>query len=166
LTAQEDGRVTRALGATFPAVDVISVREQLDAATGVFDRLALALRAAAGVALLAGLLVLAGALATGANTRMREAAILKVLGASRGQIMAAYGVEYGSVGLIAGMVGVLLGAMAAWPVIKFIFKSAWSFDWVAIAVLLAGVAAVTAGGGLVATWQALKRRPASALRTG
>lgn len=165
LTAQEDGRVTHALGATFPEVDVISVREQLEAATGVFDRLALALRAAAGVALLAGLLVLAGALATGATTRMREAAILKVLGASRGQILAAYGLEYGSVGLIAGMVGVVMGSAAAWPVIRFIFKSAWDFDWAAIAVLLAGVAAVTAGGGLLATWQALKRRPARALRT-
>lgn len=166
LSAAEDMRVTKALGASFPEVDVISVREQLEAATGMFERLALAIRAAAGVAILAGLLVLAGALAAGASTRMREAAILKVLGASRGQILTAYGLEYGAVGLIAGVVGVALGASAAWPVIRFIFKSEWAFDWAGIAMLLASAAAVTASGGVVSTWQALRRRPASALRAG
>jgi putative ABC transport system permease protein len=112
---QED-RVTRALGQSFPMVNVISVREQLEAATGMFDRLALAVRGAAGVAALAGLLVLAGAIAAGARARAREAATLKVLGGSRVQILTAYGVEYGAVGLIAGVAGVALGYAAAWPV--------------------------------------------------
>jgi putative ABC transport system permease protein len=85
---------------------VISVREQLDAAAALFDRLALAVRGAAAVAGLAGLLVLAGAIAAGARARAREAATLKVLGATRGQILAAYAIEYGAVGLIAGAAGV------------------------------------------------------------
>ncbi|MET0273498.1 MAG: ABC transporter permease, partial [Phenylobacterium sp.] len=55
--AQEQA-VIRALGRAFPEVDVISVREQLEAATELFNRLALAVRGAAGVAALAGLLVL------------------------------------------------------------------------------------------------------------
>ncbi len=50
----------RALGRDFPEVNVISVREQLEAATELFDRLALAVRGAAAVAALAGLLVLTG----------------------------------------------------------------------------------------------------------
>ncbi len=49
-------RVLRRLGTSFPQVDVISVREQLEAATDLFDRLALAVRGAAGVAALAGVL--------------------------------------------------------------------------------------------------------------
>lgn len=166
LSAEEDQRVTKALGASFPEVDVISVREQLEAATGMFERLALAIRAAAGVAILAGLLVLAGALAAGSSMRIREAAVLKVLGASRGQILAAYGLEYGMVGLIAGLVGVALGAAAAWPVITLIFKTQWAFDWMAVSLVLAGAAVVTGGGGLIAAWQALQRRPAGALRGG
>src|SRR5206468_8844184 len=101
-------RVLRRLGTSFPEVDVISVREQLEAATDLFDRLALAVRGAAAVAALAGVLVLAGAIAAGARARTREAATLKVLGASRAQILGAYILEYGAVGVIAGAAGVAL----------------------------------------------------------
>ena len=159
-----EARLTRALGKSFPAVNVISVREQLEAAAGLFDRLALAIRGAAAVAGLAGLLVLAGAIAAGARARAREAATLKVLGGTRTQILSAYVVEYGAVGLIAGAAGVLLGLAAAWPVVVLVFKSEWSIDWAGVMALLAGAAGLSAIGGLLAAAQALSRRPAPVLR--
>ncbi len=161
---QED-RVIRALGQTFPMVNVISVREQLEAATEMFDRLALAVRGAAGVAALAGLLVLAGAIAAGARARAREAATLKVLGGSRLQILTAYGVEYGAVGLIAGVAGVALGYAAAWPVVVMVFEADWSVDWGGVAALLGGASGLAFIGGLLAAMQALSKRPAPVLRT-
>lgn len=164
-TPEEEAAVLRALSAGFAEVNVISVREQLEAATALFDRLALAIRAAAGVAALAGLLVLAGAIAAGAQARAREAAVLKVLGASRPQILTAYGVEYASVGLIAGSIGVALGAAAAWPVITQVFKAEWAVDWSGVAALVGGAALVTGLGGLAAAFQALSRRPAATLRS-
>jgi len=145
-------------------VNVISVREQLEAATDLFDRLALAVRGAAAVAALAGLLVLAGAIAARARARTREAATLKVLGASRAQILAAYVLEYGAVGVIAGAAGVGLGYAAAWPVVVRVFEAKWSIDWRGIALLLGGAALVAGIGGLLAAFQALSRRPAPALR--
>ncbi len=157
-------RLTRALGRDFPGVNVISVREQLEAATALFDRLALAVRGAAAVAALAGLLVLAGSIAAGAGARAREAATLKVLGAARGQILAAYAVEYGAVGLIAAAAGVALGAAAAWPVVVKVFQAQWSVDWSGIVVLVGGAALLTAIGGLIAAVSALSRRPAPVLR--
>ena len=159
-----ESRVTRSLGQSFPAVNVISVREQLESAAGLFDRLALAIRGAAAVAGLAGLLVLAGAIAAGARARAREAATLKVLGATRTQILTAYVVEYGAVGLIAGAAGVLLGLAAAWPVVVLVFKAQWSIDWAGVMALLAGAAGLSAIGGLLAAAQALARRPAPVLR--
>lgn len=161
--AQEQA-VLRALGRDFPEVDVISVREQLEAATALFDRLALAVRAAAGVAALAGLLVLAGAIAARARARTREAATLKVLGASRLQILAAYVLEYGLVGVVAGLAGVALGYAAAWPVVTQVFKVHWGVDWEGVGALVAGAALVAGLGGLLAAFQALARRPAPALR--
>ncbi len=163
-TPAEEARVTAALGASFPGVDVISVREQLQAADKLFDRLALAVRAAAAVAGLAGLLVLAGAIAAGARARAREAATLKVLGASRWQILAAYAIEYGAVGAVAGLAGVALGAAAAWPVVVKVFEATWSVDWGGVAALIGGAAAITGAGGLAAALHALQRRPAPALR--
>src|SRR6185369_14177652 len=163
-TRAQETAVIRALGRDFPGVNVISVREQLEAATDLFDRLALAVRGAAAVAALAGLLVLAGAIAARARARTREAATLKVLGASRAQILAAYVLEYGAVGVIAGLAGVALGYAAAWPVVVKIFEAKWSMDWAGVAALV-GAAAVVAGiGGLLAAFQALSKRPAPALR--
>ena len=161
----QEAAATRALGADFAEVNVISVREQLEAATELFGRLALAIRGAAGVAALAGLLVLAGAIAAGAQSRMREAAILKVLGASRGQILSVYVLEYGAVGVVAGAAGVALGCAAAWPVVTLVFQAHWSVDWTGIAALVGGAALLAAVGGLAASLQALSRRPAPALRS-
>ncbi len=160
----QEAALTRALGDSFPGVNVISVREQLDAAAALFDRLALAVRGAAAVAGLAGLLVLAGAIAAGARARAREAATLKVLGATRGQILAAYAIEYGAVGLIAGAAGVALGFAAAWPVVVKVFEASWSVDWGGVIILLAGAAGLSTAGGLLAAALALSQRPAPVLR--
>ena len=109
--------------------------------------------------------MLAGAIAAGARARAREAATLKVLGGSRGQILLAYGVEYGAVGLIAGVFGVALGYAAAWPVVVKIFEATWTVDWNGVATLVGGAAGLAAVGGLLAAAQALSRRPAPVLRT-
>ncbi len=160
----QEAAVIRELGRDFPTVNVISVREQLEAATDLFDRLALAVRGAAAVAALAGLLVLTGAIAARARARTREAATLKVLGASRAQILGAYVLEYGAVGVIAGAAGVVLGYAAAWPVVVKVFHAKWSMDWAGVAALLAAAAIVAGIGGLLAAFQALSKRPAPALR--
>jgi putative ABC transport system permease protein len=162
--AQEDA-ATRALGTSFPQVNIISVREQLEAATKLFDRLSLAVRAAAAVAALAGVLVLAGAIAARARARTVEAAMLKVLGASRAQILSAYVLEYGAVGVIAGVAGVALGYLAAWPVVVKVFHAKWSVDWGGVVALVVSASLLAAVGGVLATLQALSQRPASALRS-
>ncbi|WP_297507773.1 FtsX-like permease family protein [uncultured Caulobacter sp.] len=164
LGRDREAALTRALGVQFPSVNVISVREQLDAAAALFERLALAIRGAAAVAGLAGLLVLAGAIAAGARARAREAATLKVLGATRGQILAAYLIEYGAVGLIAGAAGLALGFAAAWPVVVKVFEAHWSVDWGGVLALIGGATGLTTLGGLVAAGLALSQRPAPVLR--
>jgi putative ABC transport system permease protein len=161
----QEAAVTRALAGPFPEVNVISVRDQLEAATELFDRIAVAVRGAAAVAALAGLLVLAGAIAARARERTKEAATLKVLGASRGQILFAYMLEYGAVGAIAGAAGVVLGYAAAWPVVVKVFQAHWSVDWAGVAALLGGAATLAGAGGLLAAFQALSQRPAPALRS-
>ena len=154
MSRASEAALTRSLGRDFPGVNVISVREQLEAAGALFDRLALA-----------GLLVLAGSIAAGAGARAREAATLKVLGAERGQILAAYVIEYGAVGLIAGLAGVGLGAAAAWPVVALVFQAQWSVDWSGVTSLTGGAAGLTALGGALAALRALSRRPAPVLRS-
>lgn len=164
-TPAEERILINALGADFREVNVISVREQLESAATLFDRLSLAIRGAAGVAGFAGLLVLVGAIASGVRERAREAAILKVLGGSHAQILGAYLVEYSLVGAIAGLAGLLIGAAGTWPVVTLVFKTTWSVDWTGIVLLMIGATAVAAVGGGVAAIHALSRRPAPVLRS-
>jgi len=160
----EEAAVTQALAADFGGVNVISVRDQLEQAATLFDRLALAIRGAAAVAGAAGVLVLIGAIAAGARFRAREAATLKVLGGTRGQIVIAYLVEYGLVGLIAGLAGAALGAAGAWPVVTQVFNATWRVDWPVILGILGGTTGLGVIGGAFAAFAALSRRPAAVLR--
>ncbi|QTC92869.1 ABC transporter permease [Brevundimonas goettingensis] len=164
-TPAEERALTQGLGRDFREVNVISVREQLESAAKLFDRLALAIRGAAAVAGLAGLLVLVGAIASGVRERAREAAVLKVLGGSHSQILAAYLIEYSLVGAIAGVAGLALGAAGAWPIVALVFKAHWSLDWGGIVLLLAGATGLAALGGSAAALNALSQRPAPVLRT-
>ncbi len=164
-TRTQESAILARLGRDFPTVNVISVREQLEAATKIFDQLAWAVRGAAAVAALAGLLVLIGAIAATAQARTREAAVLKVLGSTRRQILLAYGVEYGAVGVIAGLAGVLLGGAAAYPVITLVFHTRWSIDWNGIVAVLAAVTGVAAIAGGIGAFAALAKRPAPVLRS-
>jgi putative ABC transport system permease protein len=161
--AQED-TILRRLGQVLPDINVISVREQLDAIAKVFGQLSWAIRAAAGVTALAGLLVLIGAIASTSQTRAREAAILKVLGASRSQILTAYLLEYGLVGLLAASAGVLVGAACAWPVTAAVLHTPWRPDAGGLALLLLGCALLCAAAGLAGAIVAVTRRPSPILR--
>jgi len=163
-TPEEERALTQVLGEEFREVNVISVREQLESAAKLFDRLALAIRGAAAVAGLSGLLVLVGAIASGVRERAREAAVLKVLGGSHRQILSAYLIEYSLVGAIAGIAGVALGAAGAWPIVTLVFKAQWSLDWGGIILLLAGATGLAGLGGGIAAVQALSKRPAPVLR--
>jgi putative ABC transport system permease protein len=161
----QDDVIIAMLGRDFPSVNVVSVREQLHAALKIFSQLAWAVRGASAVAALSGLLVLIGAITASGQARAKESAILKVLGAARWQILSAFVIEYGAVGLIAGSAGVLLGAAAAYPVTRFVFHAKWSMDWGGVAAILVAAAVIAALGGLASALAALAKRPAPILRT-
>ena len=72
----------RAAAHDFPTVASVRVRDALETVEGLVAKLALAIRAATGVALLTSVLVLAGALAANRRARLADATILKILGAT------------------------------------------------------------------------------------
>src|SRR5262249_42686892 len=73
----------RRIAAAFPTVTTIRVKDALDAVAKLAAELAVGIRAAAVVALVASVLVLSGALAAGHRARLYDAVVLKVLGATR-----------------------------------------------------------------------------------
>lgn len=77
----------RDVTAAFPGITSVRISDALDEVNALVEDLALAVRGAASVTLIASILVLAGALAAGHRHRLYDAVILKTLGATRGRIL-------------------------------------------------------------------------------
>ncbi|MEQ9332903.1 FtsX-like permease family protein [Thalassobaculum sp.] len=153
-------RVTDAL----PNVTAIRVKDAIEAADRILRAVSTAVRATAGVTLVAGVLVLAGAVAAGHARRVRDAVILKVLGATRGRILKAYALEYGILGLATAGVAAVIGSAAAFAVVTLVMRADFVLAPEVVAAVAAIATAITLALGFVGTWQALGQRPAPLLR--
>lgn len=159
-----EAAINRTLAQRFPGVTAIRVREALEAARMLVDGVGAAVRAAASIALVAGVLVLGGAVAAGHRRRVYDAVVFKVLGATRRMVLGAYVMEYGVLGLATGTVAAAVGTLVAWAVMVFLMKSAWVFlPGVALAAAGTGILAALIG-GIAGTWIALGRKAAPLLR--
>ncbi len=158
------GEVLRALVQAFPSSSVVDVGEVLLEARTLLEQVALATLAAAAVAVLAGLAVLMGAIAAARAARMYDTVILRVLGASRRQVLLMQLAEYGLIALALAAVALGLGAGLGWVIITQVFEFDWLPDWGRVfGVLGLGLVIVLAfalGGSL----PLLRARPAQALR--
>ena len=110
-------------------------------------------------------MVLIGAAAAGERGRVYEAALLKVLGASRGRILFSFALRAALMGAAAGLVALFAGALSAWIVMTWVMDGTYEFEPVsALAIILGGVAA-TLVAGLIFAWGPLAARPAQVLRS-
>jgi putative ABC transport system permease protein len=162
-SAAETG-VLRALTDAFPNVSGIRVRDALEAVANLLSRVGVALQATSSVTLLAGMLVLAGAVAAGQRRRVRDAVVLKTVGATRSQIRAAWLVEFGTLGLVAGLLAAAAGSAASWAVVRFVMRGEWVFLPGTTAAVILGCVVLTLAMGYVGTALALRARPAPLLR--
>ncbi|MCP5410694.1 MAG: FtsX-like permease family protein [Alphaproteobacteria bacterium] len=148
----------------FPNVSTIRVKDAITQVQGLLSSLAEGVSAASLVTILAGLLVLAGAIAAGARARLYDATILKVLGATRGRIALVYLIEYGVLGAATGVIALAAGTLAATAIAWSILGVPLSFDLRAVAVTVLGGGAATLLFGMIGALAALSVRPARRLR--
>ncbi|TAL04921.1 MAG: FtsX-like permease family protein [Rhodospirillaceae bacterium] len=149
---------------TMPNVTVIQVREALDLLRGMLSNLAVAVRITASVALATGALVLAGVIAAGHSRRIYEAVVLKVLGATRGDVLRAFIFEFSLLGLATGLIAALVGALAAWAVVRNLMNIPWTLNGTLVAEVIAACILVTLAAGFSGTWRALGSKAAPLLR--
>lgn len=163
-SAEQEGEILRAVTQAYPTVTTVRVKDALDIAERLVGQIALAIRAAAAVALVASILVLAGALAAGNQTRRHDSVVLKTLGATRRTLIRAFSYEYMILGLSTAVFALISGAIASWYVINQIMNLPYSvLPDVAISTLLAALI-LTVGIGLVGTWRVLGQKAAPILR--
>jgi len=163
-SAPAEAAVLNGITNSFPAVTTVRVKDALDAVNVLVAQLALAIRAAAAVALVASVLVLSGALAAGSRARIHDAVVLKTLGATRSTLIRAYLAEYMALGFVTAVFAVGAGAGAAWYVVARIMQLPFAFDWSVALLTLAAALVFTVGFGLAGTWRVLGQKAAPVLR--
>jgi putative ABC transport system permease protein len=162
---KDEDAMYRAVTDRFHSVSAIRVKDAIAQVNAILQELGFGVRAASLVTILAGLLVLAGAIAAGQRARLYDATIMKVLGATRGQIALVYAVEYGLLGTLAGLIALAAGSAAAYEVAHQVFNVAAVFDLRAVLLTVVGGGLATLAFGLLSAVGALSARPAARLRS-
>ena len=157
-------KLMRSVAQQFPSVASVRVREAMENVETLLAKLALAIRAATGVALTTSVLVLAGALAANRRARLADATILKILGATRGRLTMMFLIEYALLGVVTAAFGVAAGTVAAYWVASRIMQFDFVFDWRAALAAAGGGLAITVGLGMIGAWRTLSQKPAAYLR--
>ena len=161
---EAEAAILRDLASRYPNITAVRVRDAIDRVTDVLASLAAATSYGALATLLTGFVVLIGAAAAGADARTFEAAVLKTLGATRGQIAVSFIARAALLGLFAGIVALFAGALGGWAVSRYVMETEFTLILSsALLVVLGGIAA-TVLAGLGFAVRSLNARPARVLR--
>jgi putative ABC transport system permease protein len=162
--ADRQGDLLRIVTDAFPNVSGIRIADVLQAVADLLGQIGTALAATGSLTLASGALVLAGAVAAGQRRRVQEAVILKSLGATRAQIRAAWLVEFGILGVTAGLLACVVGTAASWAVVRFVMHADWAFLPGTLAATVAGCVALLLAFGYAGTAAALRAKAGPLLR--
>jgi putative ABC transport system permease protein len=153
----------RAFFLAYPTVTVINIADVLTRIETVVDQITVVIRFLAGFSIFAGLTILASSIASTRFRRMREAVVLKTLGATRMRIVRTFSVEFSVLGLLAGLVGVIFANLLT-RILLDRMKVGFHIEWPAAAVALVGTAILATATGWIASYRILGLRPLEVLR--
>lgn len=160
----DEAAFLNAMAAAYPSATTVRVKDALTTVSELLGKMLAAVRGANALTLLTGVLVLSGALAAGLAARSYEAVVFKTYGATRRQLLASFVFEYGLLGLVSAIFGVLVGSLGAWYLAGYILELTFTFSW-PVAMVTAGLAMVlTVCAGLLVTARALSVKPSGHLR--
>lgn len=160
-----EGPLLKSVVTQFPNITAVSVKDAIEAVGELVGKLMIAIRAGGAMAVLAGALVLGGAIAAGRQTRIYDAVVLKTFGATRKRLLMAYIVEFGTLGLVTSLFAAFAGSAAAYLVLTQAMETNFTvMPGVILQTLAIGIFATLAA-GFLGTWRALGHKAADVLRS-
>ena len=147
-----------------PNVSVIDVQVVLALVQQIMDRIALVVQFMALFSIAVGLVILAGMISTTKYQRLREAVLMKTLGATRWMVARMLAAEYLFLGAVSGAVGAFAAGGLSWALVTFVFRGHWTLHlppylWgMGLATLLVVLA------GLLSSTDVLMKKPLQVLR--
>jgi len=161
---QVRARVQRHIVESFPNVTTVDLAQVQQALDRIVSKVALAIRFMALFSLATGAVVLVGAVATSRYQRLREAVLLKTLGATRSQILRIALAEYVALGLLASATALLLATGAAWGLVRYFFESRFSLPAAQLSATALAIVALTVLVGLWTSAEVARKPPLEVLR--
>lgn len=143
------------------ALDLTLVQKTIE---GVLDKVTVAIRFLAIVSLALAIPVLFSAVAATRRGRVREAVLLKTLGATRRQIGRIMLAEYALLGALGSLVGVVLSTAAGWALCRWVFDIRFVPAVLPIAIVIAVMVALAIVIGLLTGREVFAQTPMAALR--
>lgn len=157
-------RLQRSIVDRFPNVASIDLSLVQQTVAAILRKVSLAVRFMAVFSVAMGIPVLFSAVSATRRDRLREGVLLKTLGATRAQVARILLSEYTLLGLLGGLTGVLLSAMGAWALTRFVFEYDFAMAWAPAALIALLMVALTVTIGMLTGRDVFAETPMAALR--
>ena len=163
------GRSTAAyeqqLTAALPMVSAVRVAEVVEQAKALLGSIDGAVRIATWFAIAMGMIVLAGSVVATRRERRRDIVLLRLVGATRGEVARSQLVEFALLSVAVALVAFGAGVAASWALVTRLFEFGYRPDWTALGTIPAGAILLAVIAALAAALPALNARPAEGLRS-
>ncbi|HTI70856.1 MAG TPA: FtsX-like permease family protein [Candidatus Limnocylindria bacterium] len=146
---EDSANMQRELVKAYPNISVIDLLLVLRTLDSIVNKIGFAIQFMALATVSTGLVVMVSAMAAGRARRLRDAVLLRTLGASRRQIQTSLLAEHLALGALAAGVGTLMSLAATWGLTKWVFHIEMSWPLLPVAVAVVGVMVLTVSLGLL-----------------
>ena len=161
---EKDKTFVNRLMQDFPNLTIVDVGAMIKQMQEVLDQVITAVEFLFLFTLASGVLVLYAALAGSQDVRMREAALLRALGATRKQLSQAQWIEFLLIGGLSGVLAASGASAIGWALARFSFNFEWTFSPVVWLVGLIVGACCAMIGGWMGLRNVLNQPPLLSLR--
>ncbi|MBL0319247.1 MAG: ABC transporter permease [Alphaproteobacteria bacterium] len=156
--------LVRSLAHEFPNITSIRTSQAIERIKEIIHSIAMAMRVAIITSMIAGILVLSSCLRALLNQRIYDTAILKVVGASRRDILKTYLSEWILLGAVTTLIASIIGTLGAWLIMMRFPGQVFSImPGLTLAVILAAMGLIIFI-GYIGNSQVFRVKPASLLR--
>lgn len=160
-TASFERRLTESL----PMVSAVRIADVVEQAKVLLDSIGGAVRIATLFAILMGMVVLAGSVVATRAERRRDIVLLRLVGATRGQVALSQMIEFALLSSAVALAALGAGLLAARALVTRTFEFAFVPDPVAMALIPTGAIVLAVIAAFAAAQPALNARPAEGLRS-
>ncbi len=160
-TAALERRLTEEL----PMVSAIRVADVVAEVKSLLESIDGAVRIATAFAIVMGMIVLAGSVVATRRQRARDIILLRLVGATRGQVARSQLIEFAALSAAVALAAFGAGVLAAKLVVTYVFEFPFSPDWPSLVLIPFGAVALAVCAAFLAAIPALNARPAEGLRS-